>query len=158
MSRQSAVDGAWSLEARRSDSIFSRLRRVKPGLLLRALQSQPSPCQASPHASRWEPLSSAAKSFLLLWGTQHCIQGPTQLPEGTWVSGRVHSVKCPSARNKPLEPCAEVTVVTGRDGVGVGVGTLEAATIYFLSCQPSFIQKLPTRGTPPCLGLALLKE
>lgn len=40
MPRLSAADGACSsLEARLSDLIFSRLRRVKPGLLLRALQA-----------------------------------------------------------------------------------------------------------------------
>lgn len=86
MPRQSPADGVWRLEARRSDLIFSRLRRVKSGLLLRALQRQPSLSQANPPASRWEPLSlhhnpfSSSGDLSIVSKAPHsCLGGPGSL-------------------------------------------------------------------------------
>lgn len=99
MPRQSPADGVWRLEARRSDLIFSRLRRVKSGPLLRALQRQPSLSQANPPASRWESLSLHHNPFSSSGDLSIVSKAPHSCLGGTRVSGRVHSAKCPSARN-----------------------------------------------------------
>ena len=76
MSQHYAADGAGDWKQGALDLIFSRLRRVKPGLLLRAPQNQPSPRQARPPASRWELLSLPHNPFF-----------SSGKPSVFWISG-----------------------------------------------------------------------
>jgi hypothetical protein len=102
MSQHYAADGAGDWKQGALDLIFSRLRRVKPGLLLRAPQNQPSPRQARPPASRWELLSlphnpffSSGKPSIVSEAPHSCLRGLGPLGGSILLSAHLPGIAKP---------------------------------------------------------------